>query len=150
MSLALKYEACRPGLEYRPSFNEVRAYRIKDEKERRNARAFKILAIFLAVFATIALPLNPSLPNLLNDREFVSVLLRMILGFILFSNFFARNTLYKEEYSEGLMYSFPLMGILDVYIKTGWFVKGSDFISLVVNLTTAMAISGVVLFLYYI
>lgn len=139
--LGVKYERyqARNSLQ-RPSLKEVREYYIPDERDRRNTRGFKIFAFVWFFFGFTAIPFTPDLSELLANKEYVSVGVKMFLLLILFINSVARMSLFKEERKDKAAYSIPLMEIVDAYKKTGLFVKGKDVVSLVTNITTLICL----------
>jgi hypothetical protein len=147
----LKYIACRACLSRRPTLKEFRAYGFANDKlHGRNERAFRYFAVFLAFFGILCLRFTPSLATELQDPGFVRSALKILLLTVTGINFFARNVLYEEELKGDKKFAIPLLEIIDVLKRTRWFVRGSDFISLTVNISTiVMVVIGVSLFLIH-
>jgi len=141
MYLGLKYIACRAYFSRRPTRKEFREYRFSnDAMLGRNTRAFKHVAVALAFFGILFMPFAQSLSTELQDPEFVRTALKMLLLLAGGINFFARDVLYEEELKSDKKFSMPLLEIFDVLKRTSWFVKGKDFISLTVNVSTIVMI----------
>ena len=141
----LKYIACRAYLSRRPTLKEFRAYRFGNDKMRgRNARAFKYFAVSLAFLGILSLRFTPSLATELQNPGFVRTTLKMLLLMVAGINFLARDVLYEEELKGDRKFAIPLLEVADVLKRAPWFVRGGDFISLTVNISTiGMVVIGV-------
>ncbi len=138
--LFLKYEDCRANSEMHPNFIQVVRYKMSDENAYRNARAFRTFSIFTLIMGLFAIPFSPSLAELLEEDEFISIVMKMLVLLLIGGNFFARYILYKEGFRDKASYSMPLQEIIDIYRSTGWFSRGKDFVSMVVNLSTLIGL----------
>lgn len=144
----LKYIAYRTFFSKRPTFTELQKYTFENNALRgRNAKALKYFSIFLALFGVLGMPFTPNIATELKDREFVLVMLKMLLLLVITINFLARNVLYEEELKGNKKFAMPLLEIVDVMRRTGWLVWRKDFISVVLNLSSiAMIVIFISLF----
>lgn len=154
MYLGLKFIACRAYFSGRPTLKEFREYRFANDMARgRNIKAFKYVAIALAFFGILFLfsPVTPSIATELQDPGFVRAALKMLLLAAAGINFLARDVLYEEELKGDKKFAIPLLEIFDVLKRTSWFVRGKDFISLTVNISTIVIVVIIVsLFLIHV
>jgi len=131
-----KYEVCRISLSRRPRFKEVRTFKFEEHAHRRNARAVKSFAIFMAIFGFMGSFNEPGFFELISDAEVMrdcSLVLLMVLHPI---NYYARHVLYDEESSKKEKFDIPMQEMIHVSRNTGWLMKGTDLMSWVVNVTT--------------
>lgn len=144
----LKYEELRKKSDKQPSFSEIRNYRMINENDHRNAKAFRTFAIFILFMALIAIPTSDPLSELLKDDEFVAILYKSVVLIVLGGNFFARYVAYKDDTKDNVTYAMPLQEIVAVFKQTGFFSKGYGVLSTAINLTNAVAIIfvGIIIF----
>jgi len=150
LNLGFKYVYFRQEQLRLPSYAEVRRYTIENNTERRNARAFKVLAIFFVMFGLLCIPFDQSLSELLESKDFASRAVGLLLLLVFGINFFARFAIFKEHHLEEQKYAVPIIEISDVFRKTGWSVKGSDFLSVVVNATTAIGVLLIATLIFFV
>ena len=136
----IKFEELRRHSDKLPSFAEIRDYRMINENDHRNAKAFRTLSIFILLMAMIAIPTSDPLSDLLKDDGFVSILYKFLILAVLGANFFARYIAYKDNTKDNVTYAMPLQEIIAVFQQTGLFSKGYGFLSTVINLTTSLGI----------
>lgn len=142
----LKYFSYLSFFKQRPTLRQLWIYQFENDQLRgRNAGAFKYFAIFLFVFFMLG-----TLAGATEDFQKKSTIMSIIKPLILFFglvNFFARNVLYVEKFKEERRFDIPILAVLDVVKKTSFFVKGKDFVSIIVNLsTTLMVVLSLTLF----
>jgi hypothetical protein len=148
--LGLKFSAYRTYFSKRPTSKEIWEYSFDSNEIRgRNAKAFKYVGILLFLAGILCVPITPNPLVELKDASFMTTILKMLLLITAGTNFMARNVLYEEGHKENDQFAFPLLEIIAVFLKTGWFVRGLDIVSIVVNLTTSGVVI-IIIFLFYI
>lgn len=135
----LKYTAFYDFFHVRPSLKDVWAYKFENNNIRkRNARAFKIVAVLLAFCGLILLPFDRQIADAGGNRELAMLTTKLLLLFFIALNFMGRYVLYQELVKSQVKAKAPLKIMLDVYLKTNWFVRGKDATTVAINISSVM------------
>lgn len=146
----LKYISFLTCHSRRPTFEEFRRFKFLNEGAAREAKPFKYLFLGMFFLSVISMPFSPSLTTELRDMEFVSVSMKMLLLIVIEVGYFARHVLYQELFPIHKSFNYPWQKILDVFKNTSWFVRGGDFISITVNLSTIALIVILACLIYFV
>lgn len=132
----LKYISFVDCYSKRPTLKEFRRFNFISSTRAREAKPFKYLFISSFILGVVFMMFEPDLANQLRDIKFLIVLMKMLLLCAIEVNYFARHILYDETFRGQKSFNYPWQKIVEVFRRTGWFVKGRDLISIAANLST--------------